>query len=56
MGKSKPKNSSQVWQIDTLNGCHIGFLTYYQYDDVLVQAFVGIGIPEEKNCYNRFEP
>ncbi|MEW6717540.1 MAG: GNAT family N-acetyltransferase [Chloroflexota bacterium] len=46
--KTKPPIlNSHTWQIDTLKGQHVGWVNYYQLDEQLGQAFVGICLPEE---------
>ena len=40
--------SSRAWQIDTIEGRHIGFVNYYYLDPEAGRAHVGIGLPEEE--------
>ncbi len=37
-----PRSTNRRWQIDTLDGRHIGWLSAYQWDDALHSAFIGI--------------
>jgi RimJ/RimL family protein N-acetyltransferase len=41
--------TSKGWHIDTVDGHHIGWVNYYNYDREQKSAFVGISIPEEEN-------
>ena len=43
-----PLKSSHTWQIDTIEGQHVGWVNYYQLDEQLGRAFVGICLPEEE--------
>ena len=40
--------SSHAWQIDTVEGRHIGFVNYYRLDQEAGRVQVGIGLPEEE--------
>jgi RimJ/RimL family protein N-acetyltransferase len=40
--------SSHSWQIETVDGRHIGFVNYYELDEAAGRAHVGIGLPEEE--------
>jgi len=49
--KQEPKPSildSHMWQIDTIAGQHVGWVSYYQLDRQLGSAFIGICLPEEE--------
>ncbi|MCZ7546918.1 MAG: GNAT family N-acetyltransferase [Anaerolineae bacterium] len=41
-----PQSSSARWQIDTLEGRHIGWVVYYGLDALARTAYVGIDLPE----------
>lgn len=43
--KSMPSGAHR-WQIDTLEGKHIGWVVYYQLDEQAGCAYVGIDLPE----------
>ena len=45
---AEPDPSSHAWQIDTVEGRHIGFVNYYYLDPEAGRAHVGIGLPEEE--------
>lgn len=46
--QSKPATStSNHWQIDTLEGRHIGWVNYYQLDSKAKRVYIGICLPEE---------
>ena len=50
--KSKGSSSSRPspgWHIDTVDGQHIGWVNYYNWDQEGKSAFIGICIPEEEN-------
>jgi RimJ/RimL family protein N-acetyltransferase len=47
-GTSSSSNS-KGWHIDTVEGQHIGWVNYYNWDQEEESAFVGISIPEEEN-------
>ena len=50
--KSKGSSSSRPypgWHIDTVDGQHIGWVSYYNWDQEEKSAFIGICIPEEEN-------
>lgn len=50
--KSKGSSSSRPspgWHIDTVDGQHIGWVNYYNWDQEEKSAFIGICIPEEEN-------
>jgi RimJ/RimL family protein N-acetyltransferase len=42
-----PVAGSYTWQIDTVEGRHIGWVNYYWLDEHSGQAYVGICLPEE---------
>jgi RimJ/RimL family protein N-acetyltransferase len=44
--KSRP---SPGWHIDTVDGQHIGWVDYYNWDQEEKSVFIGICIPEEEN-------
>jgi RimJ/RimL family protein N-acetyltransferase len=43
----KPSPNSHNWQIDTVEGQHIGWVNYYNLDEQSKRAYVGICLPEE---------
>lgn len=45
---AEPDPSTQAWQIDTVAGRHIGFVSTYDLDERARRASVGIGLPEEE--------
>jgi RimJ/RimL family protein N-acetyltransferase len=52
--KEQPEGSSSSrpspgWHIDTVDGQHIGWVNYYNWDQEQKSAFIGICIPEEEN-------
>ena len=46
---SSSSSSSKGWHIDTVEGQHIGWVNYYNWDREEKSAFIGICIPEEEN-------
>jgi RimJ/RimL family protein N-acetyltransferase len=44
----EPDPSSHAWQIDTVEGRHVGFVNYYYLDPEAGRADVGIGLAEEE--------
>jgi len=42
----KTTSASHSWQIDTVQGKHIGWVNYYQLDEQAGYAYVGIDLPE----------
>lgn len=44
----KPSPDSHNWQIDTVEGQHIGWVNYYHLDEQAKRACVGICLPEEE--------
>jgi RimJ/RimL family protein N-acetyltransferase len=44
----KPAPHSHNWQIDTIEGRHIGWVNYYHLDEQAKHAYVGICLPEEE--------
>lgn len=44
----KPSPNSHTWQIDTVEGQHIGWVNYYHLDEQAKWAYVGICLPEEE--------
>jgi RimJ/RimL family protein N-acetyltransferase len=47
-GSSSPK-PTPGWHIDTVDGQHIGWVNYYNWNQEEKSAFIGICIPEEEN-------
>ena len=47
--RSSSSSSSKGWWIDTVEGQHIGSISYYNWDREEESAFIGICIPEEEN-------
>lgn len=45
---AKPFPGSHNWQIDTIEGRHIGWVNYYHLDEQAKRAYVGICLPEEE--------
>jgi RimJ/RimL family protein N-acetyltransferase len=43
----EPSTTSHVWQIDTVEGRHIGWVLYYDLDRQAGQATIGVCLPEE---------
>jgi RimJ/RimL family protein N-acetyltransferase len=43
-----PGSDSHTWQIDTVEGRHIGWINYYQLDERAGRAYVGLDLPEEE--------
>ena len=43
----EPSTTSHVWQIDTVEGKHMGWILYYGFDAQAGRATVGICLPEE---------
>jgi RimJ/RimL family protein N-acetyltransferase len=39
---------SRIWQVDTVDGRHIGWINYYNLNEQTKQAFIGICLPDEK--------
>lgn len=46
---SSSSSNSEGWHIDTVEGQHIGWVNYYNWDQEEKSAFIGICIPEEEN-------
>ena len=47
--RKRPKtitSASHPWQIDTIQGKHIGWVNYYQLDQQAGYAYIGIDLPE----------
>jgi RimJ/RimL family protein N-acetyltransferase len=47
--RSSSHSNSKGWWIDTVEGQHIGWINYYNWDQEEKSAFIGICIPEEEN-------
>ena len=47
--RSSSSSNSKGWHIDTVEGQHIGWVNYYNWDQEEKSAFIGICIPEEEN-------
>jgi len=45
---TQPSSDSHTWQVDRLEGRHIGWVNYYQLDEQAKRAYVGICLPEEE--------
>lgn len=43
----EPAPGTHTWQVDTVEGRHIGWVNYYQLDAQAKRAYVGICLPEE---------
>jgi RimJ/RimL family protein N-acetyltransferase len=44
----EPSPNSHRWQIDTVEGQHIGWVNYYHLDEQAKRAYVGVCLPEEE--------
>jgi RimJ/RimL family protein N-acetyltransferase len=42
----RPVPGSHTWQVDMLDGCHLGWVLYYQLDEKAGFAYVGVCFPE----------
>ncbi len=42
----KPIPGAYTWQVDTLEGIHVGWVLYYQMDENTKSAYVGICLPD----------
>ena len=47
--RSKGSGDSKGWNIDTVDGQHIGWCSYYNFDQEEKSAFVGLSLPEQEN-------
>jgi RimJ/RimL family protein N-acetyltransferase len=46
--RRRPSSNSHGWHVDTAEGQHIGWVTYYHLDEQAKRAYVGIFLPEEE--------
>jgi RimJ/RimL family protein N-acetyltransferase len=46
--RRRPSSNSRGWHVDTTEGQHIGWVTYYNLDEQAKRAYVGIFLPEEE--------
>jgi len=50
----EPVPGTYTWEIDTIAGRHIGSIRYYQLDEQVGQAYLGISLPEENTWDNGY--